>query len=381
MNGECRKGRRILVQSRKHAFSFFANAVNQPICIRGPTDEKEELFFPVSCDRISMETNFFGGGRVDVKLLKQLSVITAEEQEILDGRSNINRDIYMQGQKSTVNSRKLLASGKLITIRPHTRFIHFPEHTHDYVEVIYMCSGTTTHIVGGKEIRLEQGDLLFLNQSATHEVCRAGEDDIAVNFIVLPEFFSAPLSMIGEEETPLRKFLIDCLCGQNTGAGYLYFDVSEVKPIQNLLENLLWILIQETPAKRKMSQMTMALLFMQLMGHTETLQTPDREQADIFRVLSYIETHYASGSLTELARLLHYDLYNLSREIRRRTGKNYTQLVQEKRLAQAAFLLKNTERNVDDIASAVGYENMGYFHKIFRESFGLSPRQYRMQIK
>ena len=125
----------------------------------------------------------------------------------------------------------------------------------------------------------------------------------------------------------------------------------------------------------------MALLFMQLMGHTETLDTPDTEQAVIFKALAYIETRYASGSLTELAEQLHYDLYSLSREIRRKTGKNYTQLVQEKRLPQAAFLLKNTDRNVDYIANAVGYENMGYFHRIFKDTFGMSPRNYRLQIK
>ena len=314
---------------------------------------------------------------MDAKLLQQLSVITAEEQEILNGRVDIDRSIYMQGQGSTINSRKLLASGKLITIRPHTRFIHFPQHTHDYVEVIYMCCGETTHIVNGKQIRLEQGDLLFLNQSATHEVCRAGQQDVAVNFIVLPEFFSAPLSMIGEEETPLRKFLVDCLCAQNSGTGYLYFDVSEVKPIQNLLENLLWILIQETPAKRKISQMTMALLFMQLLGHTETLNTDDQEDAVVWQVLRYVESSYVHGSFGELAERLHYDASWLSREIKRKTGKTYTQLVQEKRLAQAAFLLRNTDRNVSDIAYAVGYENISYFHRIFAEAYGQSPKHYR----
>lgn len=314
---------------------------------------------------------------MDARLINQLSVITEEEQEILDGRSSIDRNIYMQGSKSTINSRKLLASGKLITIRPHTRFIHFPEHTHDYVEMIYMCSGETTHIVGGKEICLEQGDLLFLNQSATHEVCRAEEKDIAVNFIVLPEFFSAPLSMIGEEETPLRKFLIDCLCGQNTGAGYLYFHVSQVKPIQNSLENLLWILIQDTPSKRKMSQMTMALLFMQLLGHTETLSTDDQDDVIIWKVLRYVESNYAGGSFAELTEQLHYDGSWLSRQIKRKTGKTYTQLIQEKRLAQAAFLLRNTDRNVSDIAVAVGYENISYFHRIFAESYGKSPKHYR----
>lgn len=313
------------------------------------------------------------------EILCHLQGITAEEQAILDGRTTIDRDIYMQGQGNTINAKKLLAAGKLITIRPHTRFIHFPEHTHDYVEVIYMCSGATTHIVNGKEIRLEQGDLLFLNQSATHEVCRAGEQDIAVNFIVLPEFFSAPLSMIGEEDTPLRKFLVDCLCGQNSGAGYLYFDVSEVKPIQNLLENLLWILISDTPSKRKMSQMTMALLFMQLLGHTETLSTDDQGDAVVWQVLRYVETNYADGSFGELTRQLHYDPSWLSREIKRKTGKTYTQLVQEKRLAQAAFLLKNTDRNVADISIAVGYENISYFHRIFADAYGKSPKHYRVQ--
>lgn len=317
--------------------------------------------------------------QVDMEILNHLRVITGEEQAILDGRTTIDRDLYMQGNGNTINAKKLLAAGKLITVRPHTRFIHFPKHTHDYVEVIYMCSGETTHIVNGKEIKLEQGDLLFLNQSAIHEVCRAEEDDIAVNFIVLPEFFSAPLSMIGEEETPLRKFLVDCLCGQNTGAGYLYFDVSEVKPIQNLLENLLWILIQETPTKRKMSQMTMALLFLQLVGHTDTLVTKDQEDAAIFKVLRYVESNYTSGSMAELADMLHYDLSWLSREIKRKTGKTFTQLVQEKRLAQAAFLLKNTNRNVSDISVAVGYENVSYFHRIFADTYGKSPKQYRMQ--
>ena len=50
-----------------------------------------------------------------------------------------------------------------------------------------MCSGHTTHIVNGKEIKLEQGNLMFLNQSVTHEILEAEQQDIAVNFIVLPD--------------------------------------------------------------------------------------------------------------------------------------------------------------------------------------------------
>ena len=74
------------------------------------------------------------------EILNHLKKITSEEQAILDGRTTIDRDIYMQGQDNTINAQKLLAAGKLITIRPHTRFIHFPEHTHDYVEALW-CQG------------------------------------------------------------------------------------------------------------------------------------------------------------------------------------------------------------------------------------------------
>ena len=318
---------------------------------------------------------------MDPVILEQLRAITAEERAILDGNTDIDRSLYMQGQGNTVNAKKLLAAGKLITVRPHTRFIRFPQHTHDYVEMIYMCEGRTTHIVNGKRITLEQGDLLFLSQSALHQVSRAEETDVAVNLIVLPSFFDTALAAVGEEETPLRRFLVDCLCGQNTGPGYLHFRVAQVKPIQNLIENLLWSVLQDTPNKRKTSQMTMALLFLQLMGHTDTLASQDQEDAATVQLLGYVETNYVSGTLTEAAQLLHYDLCWLSRQLKQKTGKTYTQLVQEKRLAQAAFLLRSTLRNVSDISVAVGYENISYFHRIFAAAYGKSPKHYRDEAR
>lgn len=314
---------------------------------------------------------------MDHQILDRLRAVTAEEQAILDGRTSIDRDLYMQDAGNTVNSQKLLSSGKLITLRPHTRFIDFPEHRHDYVEMIYMCSGQTTHYVNGKPIQLLQGELLLLSQRVTHAVRCAEEADVAVNFIILPDFFTTTLSLIGEEETPLRRFLVDCLCGGNEGTDYLHFQISQVKPLQNLIENLIWALMWETPNRRRISQMTMSTLFLQLMGNTETLSNDVPEDAAVLQVLRYVESNYSQGSLSKIAQRLHYDVSWLSREIKRKTGKTYTQIVQDKRLAQAAFLLKNTDRNVSDISLAVGYENFSYFHRIFYAAFGKSPKHYR----
>lgn len=293
----------------------------------------------------------------------------------------IQRELYVGSEGDTFDAEKLLEKGKLITVRPHTRFVHFPAHTHNYVEVIYMCSGHTRHIVNGNEVLLEQGELLFLNQHAVQEIDPAGLDDIAINFIILPEFFNEALHMMEKEENMLRRFVIDCLRGDSQSAAYLHFKVAEVLPIQNLVENLIWTLYHKMPNKRSMNQITMGLLFLQLMNYIDCVETDGDDESDrlILRVLGYIEEHYRDGELSELADELHYDLSWISRQIKRHTGKTYTQLVQEKRLSQAAYLLTTTTMSVMDIGLSAGYENMSYFHRIFQKKYGMTPRRYRME--
>ena len=157
------------------------------------------------------------------KIIARLSRITGEEREILSGRRSIDRSIYMDGSRDVISGEKLLEHDKLIAVRPHTRFIHFPKHRHNYVEMVYMCTGTTTHIINGtKTITLKEGDLLFLNQYATQEILPAGERDIAVNFIILPEFFDRTLPMM-ERENILRDFLVSSLSSNSALTSYLHF--------------------------------------------------------------------------------------------------------------------------------------------------------------
>ncbi len=314
---------------------------------------------------------------INAQILDRLSVITAEEKRFLCGADTIERELYMASEANIINSKKLLDEGKLITIRPHTRFVHFPKHRHDFIEVVYMCRGKTTHIINGSSVTLSEGELLFLGKETEHEILPAGKDDIAVNFIILPQFFDTTLKMIEDEESPLRRFILGSLKSKNDSPGYLYFKVSGVLPVRNLVENLLYTLISNTSNKRRINQTTMGLLIMQLLNCTDKLSHENRHDAFLGDVFRYIEENYYDGSLSDLANLLHCDLFRLSREIKARTGKTYTELLQEKRLSQAAFLLKNTNLKISDISSSVGYENESYFHRIFVSRFGLTPKKYR----
>lgn len=334
----------------------------------------------------------FNGNKEEVEVLteelyKELKKVTKEEERILNGQQEIDKELYMSApagneEPDIIDAKKLLEEGKLIQVRPHTRFVHFPKHTHNYIEVIYMCAGSTHHVIDGEDVILREGELLFLNQKAQQEIYPAMEDDIAVNFIILPEFFDYSLKMMGEEKNLLRDFVIDCLKGEYAEAGYMHFKVADVLPIQNLLENLIWTIWNKQPNKRSINQATMGLLFLQLMNHMEHMETntENRKQKLIIDVLGYIEENYRDGELTRLAGVLNYDVYWLSKEIKKLTGKNYTDLVQEKRLNQAAYLLKNTAMSVTDIGLMVGYDNLSYFHRIFQKYYGTTPRKFRLKI-
>jgi len=318
-----------------------------------------------------------GDKMINNDILQKLLPITKEEQKILDGKDNIDRDIYMSKNSNVINSKKLLHQGKLISIRPHTRFIDFPSHSHDYIEVVYMCSGSSVHIVNGDRVTLKQGELLFLSCDAVHEIKKTDLNDIAINFIILPQFFDKALTMLGEQESPIKSFIIDALGGKTSSIKYLHFKVSDVLPIQNLVENLIYTLIHETRNKRQLNQITLGLLFLQLTAFSERLSISDKTEALLIEVYNYIEENYKEGSLQVLANQLHCDFYWLSREIKRKTGKTYTDLLQEKRISQAEFLLNTTSINVSDISVAVGYENVSYFHRIFTKATGMSPNKYR----
>ena len=312
------------------------------------------------------------------ELLEELARISPEEAELLSGREEIDRNIYMRDDSAEIDRALLLEKGELITIRPHTRFVRFPRHTHNFIEMVYMCQGRTTHIINGTEVVLNAGELLILGQNASQEILPAGERDIAVNFIIFPQFFDTTIRLISEEN-PIRDFLLDCLRGQGAPA-YLHFATADILPIQNLVENLIWTLMHHQPNKHSINQLTMGLLFLQLVNHTETMRTDPRSAGSqlLLRVYRYVEEHYRDGRLGDLARELHYDAAWLSRAIRKQSGKTFTELMQDKRLSQAAYLLRTTRLKVLEISESVGYENLSYFHREFRARYGVTPRAYRM---
>ena len=68
---------------------------------------------------------------------------------------------------------------------------------------------------------------------------------------------------------------------------------------------------------------------------------------------------------------------HLSRVLADIYGMSFREKLIEVRLHRAAQLLEQTEMNIDEIASAVGYRSFSGFHRAFVRYFGCTPYEYR----
>ncbi len=319
------------------------------------------------------------------ELIERLKTVTEEEKKILSGSDTIDTGLYTKAPEDDfkIDCDMLLEKGKLIDIRPHTRFVHFPEHTHNYIEMIYMLSGTTTHIINKKErIILTEGDLMFLNPNATQEILPAGVNDIAVNFIILPEFFDRTISMI-DTENQLRDFLIAAISGKISSQSYLLFNSGNIPPVTNLIENMIWTIFSDKKGTNTLTRTTMGLLFMNLSAFFDGIRSDssvDYEDTLVFETLKYIENNYKDGTLFEISQILNQPEYSLSRLLKKHTGKNFKELLKERKLQQARYLITETGHTVEQIYQMIGYDNSSFFYRSFKEQYGLSPREYRKTL-
>ena len=312
---------------------------------------------------------------MDKALIDKLIRINEDEATYL---TELERDVK---KSPTIRGIRVHKWQRDITLRIHSKFIPFPEHSHDFVEVMTVVSGSITHHIGGETVTLGEGDVLMMNKHTVHSIDSTKENDIGINIIISDAFLSVVAPEL--DDTVFCGFVKE---NANPGGApaYLHFSTGESKQAKNLIENLIIELTDEHSDRRILTE-TVSLLLRHLSLGRETLlrggAAYGKKEARKIEISAYVSANYRRGTLGELADRTYLSPPYLSKAVKELFGKSFSELMVDEKMKRAKELLCKTAMPVESIIRAVGYESESYFHREFKRRFDTTPLAMRKDAK
>lgn len=120
-------------------------------------------------------------------------------------------------------------------------------------------------------------------------------------------------------------------------------------------------------------------VFEELINELRSIDDTTDRSLMISRIYSLIEAEYMTAELNleTVANKLYISSSYLSHLFKRETGENFIDYLKNFRLKKSCELLKNTNLRIAQICNRVGYESTSYFCTLFKNTYGITPTQYR----
>ncbi len=106
---------------------------------------------------------------------------------------------------------------------------------------------------------------------------------------------------------------------------------------------------------------------------------PENASERLEQVLAFMSQHCSDATLASVAAHFNFHPNTVSGLIKRETGKSFGETLREIRMERALTLLDAREIPVAQVARLCGYENPSNFYRVFKETFGMTPRVYMAQ--
>lgn len=317
-------------------------------------------------------------------LVDILDKYTKHNEEELDNLMRLKKENKIPQLKDlaqVVDAKTYLKEG-MILIRKHPRFCYVRKHSHNYLEINYVLSGQITEILDNNKVDLNEGEMVFISKNSMHEFLPAGENDILLNFIILPEFFDFIFPFI-DKNTNIKKFLVNLLSNKEE-SNSIIFHSSKIETVQNIIKNILITYEEKDEKMNDLLRQYFLLLIYELLKHTDQAEETLSSNYDsiiLFKTYNYIESNYSNASLITLSSMLQEDYFYLSKKIKKLTNFTFQQLLEAERIKASKTLLESTDANINDIAYHVGYNNLTFFYRLFKKQVGCTPLEYRNKYK
>lgn len=274
----------------------------------------------------------------------------------------------------------------------HTNFADLKVHTHDFIEIVYVCNGKGYHMYDGTIYPVAKGELYIINSRTAHcfyPTDKTNSEHLVVyNLSFLPEFI-ADINI----RLPILIELTDIMLYKS-----LYSDEIIYTPdlklsgsmrteIEQLYEKMYLEFTQEGINYVEILRLSLCELLLKIhrfykLNHTapDNLISKYRHQL-IPDCIEYLKNNYSQKvTIEELSNNFFLSKSYLSSLFKKATGSGVVEYLQHIRIDKACELLADTSLSITEISARVGYTDYRFFNKSFKKITGVTAHEYRKKL-
>ncbi|MBD3582493.1 AraC family transcriptional regulator [Flavobacterium selenitireducens] len=254
-------------------------------------------------------------------------------------------------------------------------FFDFKWHYHPEYELTLITEGFGKRIIGDSHDNFVSGDLVLIGPELPHTWSneKFGARKSSAVVIQFTREFSQRFSTLHE-----GRNILDLLERSSRGSFFPH-------PDSELIEKILAL-----PDKTGISKITALLEILEKLCGTESTSlskaaysgSRNPENATrINKVCRYVYENAAQEiSLEQAAALVSLSKSAFCKFFGRTMNTNFSDYVNEIRIANACLLLADSDKTVREIASDSGFESLTYFNRVFLKKKGLTPVKFRDSV-
>lgn len=258
------------------------------------------------------------------------------------------------------------------------------EHHHDFVEIVFITKGKGIQVISNNEYEVSEGDIFILQGFQNHYFKDAGKAEmINVMFdpVKNPGLISSDIKMMDGYSA---LFILEPRYRNRMHfKNMLHLNHVDLAKSEYVLNSMLNEITHKEPGYELFLKNKLEEIILFLSRKYSQISIPKAKSlVRIGKAIDFIENNFQRNIyIQQLAELSFMSVRNFQRIFKESTGLSPNDYLLELRIQHASKLLTETDSAIYNVSEQVGIADWFYFSKAFKKKFGVSPLKYRKQNK
>jgi len=252
-------------------------------------------------------------------------------------------------------------------------------HSHDFLEMVYVINGKALHTLNNQNTIVKKGDYFIIDYGAVHKYTKIDDSPFEIiNILFKPEIIDKTLVKCKSFQDLINHYLIKFSYEmlKYSPTNIIYHDKD--KTVYHFIEKLQFEFEHKNPGYMELMRCYLIEIIITTMRGISKENSSDLYHDLSKYIIDYIDENYMNPiTLTQISERLNFSVPYICKKFKNDVGISFNEYLQKKRIEQSCRLILNTDKKISEIAELVGYNDIKFFHQVFKKYIKMTPREFR----